>query len=1261
MKFFLKSAVALFLVAVIFWIAVLGLLQTRQGQEWALSKTLDYIQEKTGTTVEFADIEFDFPLTFRINKLSFLQNKEKLVTVEHLTAACTYGALLEGRIIFSNLSADGINIFKIPSSPDTINKSSWDGTTLPFYIKIENLFLNAIKIDPALTTNMHLPEPLKEIALQSSFSIKGFISNNPFRRGMTSHLLMQIQDPTHADHPIVLMLHTQKKILSVSFEGNHLPPQASSILYLDAKFQFSASGFIPSWVSLLKDEPLQEPLDGFFSIAIRPSKELIPYLSNLTMVDGAFIVQGNRELHLKEAKIKSSLFELIGHAQLDKKLAFHKCQFDGALNCLEKIHPNLSDNKGVSFRGALIGSIFKPSVSLQAFAPSINVKEHVLTSFNAALTSSIINKEFKGSVNVNFDFLQNPVQLAALFRMDDNQISVQEFHAAALKSNLAGNLAYSLQNDTLTGKISFELPFLENWSVFFPEDIHGTAKGDIQFLTQDATKQLLDVKVIAQSIQFQEVYADKIVSSLSFVPADNNLFHVHNTTSVKDIFWNNNTAYSIDIDSTYQTDIVHQKISDLKASLNSKRLSWTGGSADEINVLAEMDGSLKENSGSLRFSLLNLLQGSFLISNLEGESTMANKVAEWPFKLNAAGFWNEHWTSNSEGLWHYNDKALTVDLNQLTGLLGPYPYRLLDPISISKNKQNLLIDKFKIELSDAVFEGTLMKTNENLDLEFATTPIPTELFHFVAPEFPLTGRVSIAGSINSTLSSPEGKMQMLLHNTQFTEEIFTQKPFMEGAINLSFNNKGIALQSSISGIGTSPVTVDGTIPLIVSLDPVDIHLNPNIPFGINVRAEGELDPYLHLFYNDVTNISGQTKIALRLSGQMNDPHIEGSIDLFNGTYESLDTGAMYHDIQARFEGSGSKILLKDFIAHDNKSGSITASGEIQVDKEKDFPFMINVNPKQIYVMESDYANIAISGPLIITGNRHKAVIKGDLKSDEVVVHLEQALPKSVKHIEIQYINEPEGEHRVHKKKLAEFIDLDVNLTLPGNIMIEGKNLSSEWKGNIAVAGNVDEPLLNGDLSLVKGTYNLNGKEFSLTQGNIHFGGLLSKKTTLYIIAGKEIDKIKAEIIVKGPANKPSVSFRSNPPLSQREVMAYILFNRGIADITQDQGDMLSQSFIELNDTAQSNKSYDFLTRFRNNIGLDRLDITTSDSDSQDVSLQAGKYITETVFVSINKSINDVGNRVAVEAKLRKNLKAEAEVEVGGETQGKVSLKWKKDY
>lgn len=82
-----------------------------------------------------------------------------------------------------------------------------------------------------------------------------------------------------------------------------------------------------------------------------------------------------------------------------------------------------------------------------------------------------------------------------------------------------------------------------------------------------------------------------------------------------------------------------------------------------------------------------------------------------------------------------------------------------------------------------------------------------------------------------------------------------------------------------------------------------------------------------------------------------------------------------------------------------------------------------------------------------------------------------------------------------------------------------------------------------------------------------------------------------------------------------------------------------------------------LTRIRNGIGIDRIDISRDDNGG--ANIQVGKYISRGILVSVNKSVTSETNRVAIEARVMKNVKVQAEV--GDDSEAELMLKWKHDY
>lgn len=196
-----------------------------------------------------------------------------------------------------------------------------------------------------------------------------------------------------------------------------------------------------------------------------------------------------------------------------------------------------------------------------------------------------------------------------------------------------------------------------------------------------------------------------------------------------------------------------------------------------------------------------------------------------------------------------------------------------------------------------------------------------------------------------------------------------------------------------------------------------------------------------------------------------------------------------------------------------------------------------------------------------------------------------------------------------------------------------------------------------------GVFLFANKEFQVRQGRLTFDGSPTERTSLEILAEyEEMDSDGKEItvtaVLKGPLRDPKLSFFSNPALPETEIMALILFNKHVADISPLEAVQLGQTLVRL---SQGAGGADLLNRIGQRVGLDRLDISTAVSNgSQEVTLQAGKYISRGVLVSVSRGIASESNRFAVEAKLGRQLKVIAET--GDTDEGsKLFFKWQKDY
>jgi translocation and assembly module TamB len=443
---------------------------------------------------------------------------------------------------------------------------------------------------------------------------------------------------------------------------------------------------------------------------------------------------------------------------------------------------------------------------------------------------------------------------------------------------------------------------------------------------------------------------------------------------------------------------------------------------------------------------------------------------------------------------------------------------------------------------------------------------------------------------------------------------------------------------------------------------------------VDIFGEVDLARYIHVFVPPTVWATGRSAIDVHLSGLFKAPELYGNIKLIDGNFEQWKTGTLLHHINADFDLNNDKILLHSLSAYDAQGGSVTAIGELDVTSALDYPFHVDIAVNRAAIMDIDDMQAVLSGALSFVGNTKGAVLKGELFTDRLDFTLNDD-PSDIDHdLEVGYVNQntqeaPPTQRAKPSNKWP--VCYDLHIVNRESILIHSEEFTSEWKGDIKVTGCNTQPLLNGDFRILRGDFSLPdylfpGKKFKISQGTISFAGDLNKKTTLYVVGEMEVEHIVAQVVVKGSLSNPSLAFRSNPPLSQREILSWILFGRGMGDITPFQGAELTQSFnhIKRSSSTAANKNSSFLTnltRLKENLGIDRIGIDRSNSPDgkEEISLQVGKYILPDIFLGIKRNMSSDVNRIGLEANLRKNLKLQAEV--GDDTDGQLHLKWKHDY
>ncbi|MCR8722847.1 translocation/assembly module TamB domain-containing protein [Frigidibacter sp. ROC022] len=228
--------------------------------------------------------------------------------------------------------------------------------------------------------------------------------------------------------------------------------------------------------------------------------------------------------------------------------------------------------------------------------------------------------------------------------------------------------------------------------------------------------------------------------------------------------------------------------------------------------------------------------------------------------------------------------------------------------------------------------------------------------------------------------------------------------------------------------------------------------------------------------------------------------------------------------------------------------------------------------------------------------------------------------------------------------------LDLTVSAPNRVFIRGRGLDAELGGELNLTGRAGNVIPIGSFELVRGRLDILGKRLELTEASASLQGTFDP--TVRLVATTTVEDVQVQIITEGTATAPTVTLQSSPDLPEDEILALLLFGKGLDKISPLQAVQLANAVRTLIGTGGEGVQ----GRIRERFGLDDLDVTT-DSDGN-LALKAGKYISENVYTDVQ--VNSQG-----EAEIQLNLDITPNLtgrgKVGSDGDSSLGLFFEKDY
>ncbi len=540
-----------------------------------------------------------------------------------------------------------------------------------------------------------------------------------------------------------------------------------------------------------------------------------------------------------------------------------------------------------------------------------------------------------------------------------------------------------------------------------------------------------------------------------------------------------------------------------------------------------------------------------------------------------------------------------------------------------------------------------------LDLDLRLDDLPLATIDALAGNQGLRGSVSATAAVGGTIAAPDVRFDVDGNGVSANALADLGIDPLTVAANGRFADQRVTLQSATVANGQGiDVAASGTVPL--DGGSLNLQVRGNAPLSLANRPLAERG----------TRVEGALEFSVGISGPLTDPQFSGMVSASNAGVIDPDTNVQLQGITVLASIEGQQVTINTFTANLSTGGTITIGGTVSLDAASAFPANISITLDETRYADGDFLIVTASGGLTVTGPLARdPVIAGTINVDRAELGIPEGLGGGSTLTDVRHIAPPADVQRTLQRAgtTAEgepptptarpsIVRLDITVNAPRRIFVRGRGLDAELGGSIRLQGPVTSIEPVGAFELVRGRLSILGRRITFDDGSVTLIGDLDPFVNL--TATSQSGDTTVIITVSGRASDIDIDFSSQPALPEDEVIARLIFDRSISELSAFQIAQLAAAVAELS----GGQNTSLLGSLRQSTGLDDLDVVTDEEGN--AAVRAGRYVRDNVYLGVQAGSGD-SSEVTIDLDITENLKARGAAGADGDTS--LGLFYERDY
>jgi translocation and assembly module TamB len=388
----------------------------------------------------------------------------------------------------------------------------------------------------------------------------------------------------------------------------------------------------------------------------------------------------------------------------------------------------------------------------------------------------------------------------------------------------------------------------------------------------------------------------------------------------------------------------------------------------------------------------------------------------------------------------------------------------------------------------------------------------------------------------------------------------------------------------------------------------------------------------------VTEVTGALQANINVTGSAHDPHMNGAIDIRGGALTIPDLGTAYTGITTRIDLKPDAVSISEMRIVDEHKHVMTIGGTLGVHERAVGAVDVTIQSEDFEVIDNELADLKLDMNVHVTGETRTPRVEGLIEVENGTINVQQILeqttadPYSTEAMAVETPTEKPEEPQT--PTMFNSLDMNVALSIPSNLVIRGSDLRpanapiSIGDMNVTVGGLVqarkprgsNDLRITGEVNTVRGNYDFQGRRFELMRdGRIRFAGTDELNPLLDLRARRVISGVETFVRVRGTMREPELSFSSNPPLDEADILSLIVFNAPVNELGEGQQISLAERAGAL---AGGYLASGLARSIGNALELDEFEIQAQGEGGAGPTLTVGEQVGEKLFVRLRQAFGE---------------------------------------